>query len=130
MSKPKILEMQGTTLYENKDGTTDTIQLNDSIRNYIGGRLKIYGISSNNNESCFTECLILSNSVVVPITTTYFYNTNDRQIQEGFAVLEITDNNLEFKQNSYYNIMNGQVNYVGNPNGTIIKITKVVAYKN
>ena len=34
MSKPKILEMQGTILYEDETGTTGNVTLSDSVANY------------------------------------------------------------------------------------------------
>lgn len=123
----KYNALKGTVLYESENGTSTDFTLTDSIANYIGKKLKIYGFDTIGREGS-TEIYIRSGTVKARISLAdYGSDSGNRLIQETFADLVITNNQVVFQSNSYINFTNDAYPYIGAllPSTPYVKIFRV-----
>lgn len=120
-------KINGTVLYSSENGTSTDFTLTDSIANYIGKKLKIYGFDTIGREGS-TEIYIRSGTVKARISLAdYGSDSGNRLIQETFADLVITNNQVVFQSNSYINFTNNAYPYIGAllPSTPYVKIFRV-----
>lgn len=117
MGKPKILEIQGTVLYESDSGTNETITLSESVENYrkIGIVYKDTRLSIEN----YVEVIEAHGKKVNLLSLqslSYYYLTA--------SIINIQENTITWELNDRIRISDGQ-----NPADFWHVITKVVGYK-
>ena len=114
--------LNGTVLYENADGSNETITLNDSASNYK--YVEIYFKTSEHGILGYKK-VYNPNNQVADLTTTLF---SSGFIRIDTARVIFNDNQLNFKENNYaYAIIaNGTTTITTNPT---ILVTRVVGYK-
>ena len=120
-------KINGTVLYSSENGTSTDFTLTDSIANYIGKKLKIYGFDTIGREGS-TEIYIRSGTVKARISLAdYGSDSGNRLIQETFADLVITNNQVVFQSNSYINFTNNSYPYIGAllPSTPYVKIFRI-----
>lgn len=114
--------LNGTVLYENADGSNETITLNDSASNYK--YVEIYFKTSEHGILGYKK-VYNPNNQVTDLTTT-LYSSGFIRIDTARVILN--DNQLNFKENNcaYAIIANESTTITTNP--TIV-VTRVVGYK-
>ena len=106
-------KINGTVLYSSENGTSSDFTLTDSIANYLGKKLKIYGYDTSGREGS-TEIYIRSGTVKARISLAdYGSDSGNRLIQVIFADLVINGTQVTFQSNSYINITNNAYPYIG-----------------
>lgn len=121
-----ILELlKGTVLYENEQGTTDTLTLNDNRSNYK--RLVFYGKNTGEasapvNGTKLGEFLSSTNEVTLNI-----FRQRNPNLYMYLSDWEFNGNTLNCYANfrSYFN----STSYVGRDTASSVAITKIVGYK-
>ena len=122
MSKPKILELKGTVLYENSQGSTGDITLNDSLSKYK--YLEVFWRNGSNNRS---EKVIVTLNQNINLSLVDFV---DKTIWIHTKTIQMTNIKLTVLRYKEYSIKD-QDTWI--PYGTdvnSISITKVIGYEN
>ena len=120
-------KIDGTVLYENENGASTDFILTNSIANYIGKKLKIYGFDTIGREGS-TEVYIRSGTVKARISLIdYSSDSGNRLMQETFADIVINGNQVTFQSNSYINFTNDAYPYIGAllPSTPYVKIFRI-----
>lgn len=115
--------IKGTTLYNNSNGTTGNIQLNDYVSNYTYIEI-FYGKSRTNASSK----KILTSWLPADVTLYCANIYSDTGMQELFKTVYISDNGINHVRGAYRNttINDPQINFqIENE----VKIYKVIGYK-
>lgn len=115
-----IYELSPHVLYNNSNGSAQTITLNDSAANY--GYLEIYFMAEDNYRS---EKIYSPNGKKIILNVDVLFNTSNYYKNSKW---EINDSSIVFKEaNQYALTSNGISDFVSSANA--VKITTVIGYK-
>lgn len=132
MSKPLILalkeKIEGTTLYENEEGTNTDVTLNDTTENY--DEIEIFfdnDRSANTGEKIFNSTKVINpNNKYVTLKTSKIGGTYVYEDGQEYQILENKLNVIHFCNI----VFNGNTVSTSIDHQGFIRIFKVVGYKN
>lgn len=120
----EINQLKGTVLYEDSEGTSENITLNETVANF-----DYIDISFETNQNkTHTERVYTPNEKNLTVNIGNIFDPNGIY-QLAVAGLKINGNYLEWTYNGYVNMPHGSTCFIGS-NSYYTKIVSVIGYKN